>query len=242
MVSETHAGFQTTSWTLIEAVSTADHPRRRQALERLAERYWPAIYAHLRKSGVEREAAAELTQAFFADVVLGRDLFERAAAHRGKLRTLLLTALRHYRVDQHRRRAVRPDGAAIPLERFLAEEQFLSENGCPDATTAFERRWAVALLEEALHRCERYFLELGKSSHWRLFDAFVIAPALRAAEPPPLADLAEQHGFASAVHAASAVKVARKRMRLALREVCADTAADPEEQEAEYQRVVRLLS
>ncbi|MCK4871726.1 MAG: hypothetical protein KAS72_03270 [Phycisphaerales bacterium] len=61
-------------------------------------------------------------------------------------------------------------------------------------------------------------------------------------EPPPLADLAAESGFVSSVHVASAMKVVRKRMMMMLlREVAAETASDPADQQAEYQRVVEIL-
>jgi DNA-directed RNA polymerase specialized sigma24 family protein len=241
-VDQTHAKFGTTSWTLIEAAVEPQHPQHEQALTRLSERYWPAIYAHLRRRGMQPEAAAELTQAFFAEVVFGRRLFERARPGQGKLRTLLLTALQNYGIDQHRRRTARPEGASLSLDHLQDEEAFLAENVGESAATAFERRWAVAVLEEALARCEAYFEELDKESHWQVFHAYAILPALSGATPPPLSDLAGSLGFASAVHAASAMKVVRKRLRILLREVCADTARSHEEQDAEYDRVVQMLS
>ena len=61
-------------------------------------------------------------------------------------------------------------------------------------------------------------------------------------EPPPLSRLADELGFPSPTHVASAMKVVRKRMKLLLREVAAETAEDdPADQQAEYDRIIAML-
>ena len=85
--------FHTTRWTQIRQLRAGDEPARGEALEALVTRYWPAAYAYLRNRGHRQEEAAELTQAFFAEVVLGRDLFGRADQNNGKLRSFLLTEI-----------------------------------------------------------------------------------------------------------------------------------------------------
>ncbi|MCH8345038.1 MAG: hypothetical protein IH983_13775 [Planctomycetes bacterium] len=122
------------------------------------------------------------------------------------------------------------------------EERFLAREPEVDPEEAFERRLAMVQLEEALARCERSLVDGGLAKHWAAFDAFAVKPAIGAVSPPPLAKLAKELGFASAVHVASALKVVRKRFRLLLREVVAETAIDPADQEAEYRQVVSLLS
>lgn len=239
--SQTHARFYTTSWTLIDSLRDSAHPQHPQALERLVDRYWPPVYASLRRMGKNREEAADITQAFFADVVIGRGLFQDARAGRGKLRNLLRTAVKRYAIDQHRRNAARSDHRALSLDELSREEGFLAREPEGDADHVFERRWAVAVMEEAMARCEGYFNTADRRAHWMAFEAHVVRPAVSAESPPPLAELAGQLGFPSAVHVASAMKVVRKRFRMLLREVAAETASDPEDQEAEYQRVVELL-
>lgn len=239
---ETHAKFATTSWTLVAALQDKDHPGHGEALAALASRYWPPVYASVRRMGRNCQDAADLTQAFFADVVLGRRLFDQAEAQRGRLRTLLLTALKRFMIDEHRRRKCRPDEGCFSLDALEREERFLAREPELDPEEAFERRLAVAQLEEVLARCERSLVESGLAKHWAAFDAFVVKPEIHAVARPPLAKVAEELRFASAVHVASALKVVRKRFRLLLREVVAETVIDPADQEAEYRQVVSLLS
>jgi DNA-directed RNA polymerase specialized sigma24 family protein len=217
-------------------------PQHEAALERLTSRYWPAIYAHLRRKGESPEAAAELTQAFFTDVVLGRKLFAQAGSERGKLRTLLLTALQNYRIDRFRRERTRIDARCLSLDGFDREEGFLAADPEADAAAAFERRWAVAMLDEAMARCRAYLDSIDKPGHWRLFVDYVIRPARDGDQSPSMSELATRHGFASPVHAASALKVVRKRLRILLREVAAETAATPHDRDEEYQLLLQQLS
>ena len=60
-------------------------------------------------------------------------------------------------------------------------------------------------------------------------------------ERPVLRDLAKRHGFASAAHVASATKVVRKRLRMLIREVIAETAGDDDSLQAEYEYLASLL-
>lgn len=235
------ARFHTTSWTLIEALREAHHPRREQALALLSRRYWPALYATFRRLGKSREEAADLTQGFYADVILGRRLFEHADAERGRLRSLLITAVKRYAITAHRRQASRPDRAGLSLDNLGREEAFLDGDIGEAPEQAFERRWALALLDEALARCEASLRGEGLTRHWQAFEARAVRPALGSVERPSLARLAEQLDFASDAHAASALKVVRKRLDLMLREVAAETALDPASRQAEYDNIIALL-
>jgi RNA polymerase sigma-70 factor (ECF subfamily) len=241
-LQQTHARFGTTSWTLVGALRDENDQQQEAARDLVITLYWPPVYASLRRMGHNRERAAELTQAFFVEVVIGRGLLDQADAARGRLRSLLLTALKRFAIDQHRRQCARPDGDGLSLENLEREEGFLAREPARDADEVFERRWAVAVLEEALVRCERSCREAGLEKHWAAFEAFIVQPSIGAVEPPSLSRLADELGFASATHVASAMKVVRKRMKLLLREVVAETADDdPADQQAEYDRIIAML-
>ena len=237
----THSGFDTTNWTLIEALQDSQHAQHDHAMETMAQRYWPPVYAAVRRMGRDRDAAADLTQGFFADVVLARKLFDRAESEKGKLRTLLLTALKRYMIDQHRRETSRGGNHKLSLTDLIHEDSFLIKETATSIEDVFERRWAVAIMEEAMDRCRQHFLSSDKARHWEAFDRFSLQPATFGSAVPTLSVLAEELQFPSSVHVASALKVVRKRLRILLREVAAETAIDEEQQEAEYLRVVSLL-
>lgn len=237
----THSGFNTTSWTLIEALQDSRHPQHAYAMDTMVQRYWPPVYAAVRRMGRDRDAAADATQGFFADVVLARKLFDRAESQKGKLRTLLLTALKRYMIDQHRRDTSRGGDHQLSLTDLIHEDSFLSREASTSVEDVFERRWAVAIMEEAMDRCRRHFLSIDKPLHWEAFDRFSLQPATYGSEVPTLNKIAEELLFPSSVHVASALKVVRKHLQILLREVAAETAIDEDQQEAEYLRMVSLL-
>lgn len=241
-VGATHAGFQTTRWSLLGELRAEDPERRRAAAQRLSQTYWPAVYGFLRHRGLDRDAAEEATQAFFTDVVVGRQLLEGARPGNGLLRTLILKALRRYGIDQHRRGMARGAGRIVALDEAMVsgEEAAIGAargNGDTDPEAAFDKRWAAAQVDETLRRCREYF-ERGRAGHWALFEDRVLGPSLRMTTPTPLAELAVRLGFRTATDASAAVQVVKKRFEAILREVIGETAEDVEE---EYRVLVGLL-
>lgn len=240
MSNEGAGEFETTGWTLINELHGADDATRERIVARLTERYWSPIFVFFRRAGVPSAEAEDLVQGFFADVVLGRRLFERADASRGRLRHLFMQAARNYRRDVGRRER-RQARAVATTERLAVEERFADAD--PDASPelCYDRRWAVGALEEAIRRAEVRTARLGLDRHWKAFHEFVLAPCLGGVAPPPLEEVARQCGFASRTHVASALKVTRRHVRLALREVAADGTSSPEEAEAEHRHLLSLL-
>src|ERR1041384_7929473 len=73
-LERTNAAFGTTRWTLLERLCDGTEQQRREAMNEVIVAYWPPVYAAVRRMGRGREEAAEVTQAFFADVMLERAL------------------------------------------------------------------------------------------------------------------------------------------------------------------------
>lgn len=230
--------FRTTPWTLIEQLA-GDKGQRDRALDALLRTYWGAVYSYLRRRGHTMDEAAELAEGFFVHVVVSRELFDRADRAKGRLRSLLLTALRNYVADVRRHEGLRAGGRVRDVD--LAAEERLVAAGSADAGEAFDRRWALAALEEAARRCEEHFERAGKAGHWAVFHARVVGPAVRATNAPALEGLAAGHGFASAADAAAAVQTVKKRFEAILRGVVAETVRDEGEAASEFDDVLRVL-
>ena len=92
----TGQAFLTTHWSIIENVGTSDDDKNQALIGLLLSKYWKPVYCYLRRKGHDNEQAKDLTQGFFHDVVLGRNLIQKADQSKGRFRSFLLIALNRY--------------------------------------------------------------------------------------------------------------------------------------------------
>jgi RNA polymerase sigma-70 factor (ECF subfamily) len=145
--------FVTTRWSLIAAArsSSADG---RAALDELCGIYWEPLYAFVRHDRRRAPAdAADLTQAFFTEL-LARDDITGVDQARGRFRSWLLQSMRHFLSNETARLAtLKRGGGAIPisLDAAAAEQRYLREptDGL-DAEKLYTRRWAMITVQRAL--------------------------------------------------------------------------------------------
>lgn len=239
--SSTGAGASQTDWSMIHAAGGPD--RDSNALDRVARRYWPAIFAFVRSSGRDVHAAADLTQGFICDVVLGRDLLGRADPRRGRFRVLLATALRNYLREDHRRgtrRKRRPaDGAGLDLDPQVLDRVAPPQGASPQE--AFDRQWSVTLVHRVLDRVRAGCLDDGLDVHWAVFEQRVARPLLTGAPPTPYATLVAQHELADAGQAANHLVTIKRRFVRALDEEIRSTLGPGEDVEEEILTLLGAL-
>lgn len=210
----------------------------RQALERLCCLYWQPIYVYLRRCGHERHNAKDLTQGFFL-YLLEHDLLRKADPERGRFRSFLLGSLKFFVSNaQARERALKRGGGA----RFLPIEADSDETnaGYDPATNLtperlFERKWALAVIAQAMERLEAEYRRGGMSREFEL-----VQPHLSGDPEEQLSDLAGRLGKS---HAATRVLMfrLRNRFRRLVRAVIADTVSDLEQVESELRHLEAAL-
>lgn len=237
-IEQPRTAFVTTQWTALGQLNDEDERVRLKARDQLAAAYWQPIYTAATRLTRDREAALDLTQSFFADVILSRELFERADRSRGSLRSLIRSALRRYATDRWRRAHARNGDRSVTWSRFDVADR---RDGDGDADAAFDRQWALGLFEEALRRCEQHFVSSGKPQHWKLFAERVVQPALHAVEPPTFPTLAPMHGFESPASAAAVVQTVRRRFEAVFRAVIAETLCPGADLEDELRCVMECI-
>ena len=93
--------FSTTNWSVV-LEAQGKSPAAQEALEKLCRTYWRPVYSFIRREGTGPEEAEDLTQSFFA-LLLQRRNFENVRKEKGRLRSYLLTSLKHFLVSEHRR-------------------------------------------------------------------------------------------------------------------------------------------
>ena len=220
------------------AAGSSSTAERGRALEALCRIYWHPLYAYVR-AGYRVEDAQDLTQSFVSHL-LSKGALSVADRERGRFRTFLLTALKHYLIDDARRRAAIKRGGGRMMEPLGddAEEQYrmeLADSASPDVL--YDRGWARAVLAEALARLR---LEYASNAHGPGFEAlkkYIWGERSGVA----CADLGRELGMSE-----EAVKKAVQRMRRRfgelLREQVGGTLITPVDVDDELRYLLSLLS
>ncbi|MGC3991503.1 MAG: hypothetical protein QM796_17815 [Chthoniobacteraceae bacterium] len=146
--------FVTTRWTMIRRARGTDPTTARKALEELCQTYWYPLYAYTRRCGYAPPDADDATQGFFARL-LRLDSLGRVSGEQGKFRAFLLVSLKHFLADERdfASAAKRDARVTFSLNSTEAEERYRAvpaDGLSPDE--AFERQWAVTLLETVMRR------------------------------------------------------------------------------------------
>jgi RNA polymerase sigma-70 factor (ECF subfamily) len=232
--------FVTTHWSVVLSAREKDSPDSEAARERLCRTYWPPLYHYLRREGHSPHDAQDLTQEFLSRF-LHRDGLDSLKDQRGKFRSFLLTFLKHFLSDQRDRANAQKRGGGQPFISLDACETEEREAVSPvDGLTAdqlYDRRWARAVMAEAIKRLEAEYAARGKSALFaQLKD---LQPGERGEKN--YADIAALLGTTE-----QAIKNARhafnRRYAELIREEIAQTVDDPAEVEAEVQHLLQVFS
>lgn len=171
MAPPTRAQFDTTHWSVVLAAGHDNTSGGQEALAALCESYWFPLYAYVRRQGFDQDDARDLTQSFFASLLARRDL-RQVRPERGRFRSFLLAALRHFLINERKQRKAAKRGGGVPqlsLEWECAETTYLREPvdpGTPE--TLFNRRWASSTIAAALDRLRKVWRRAGKETEFEL--------------------------------------------------------------------------
>jgi len=232
-------GFQTTQWSDVLATREGTCEQAGAALENLCRAYWYPLYAFVRREGRTPADAQDLTQAFFARLLERRD-FEHVRRERGRLRSYLLAALRHFLANEWERARAQKRGGAltfVPLDETLAETRYAREPAAElSAENIYERGWALTVIDTALGRLEHEQATAGQADRFAALKSSLLGEA----DTPPQAETAARLGLNE-----NALKQAifrlRQRFRTLLREEIAATVASPLEIEEELGFLIAAL-
>ena len=151
------ARFPTTQWRLVLIAGGDSTPQAREALATLCRTYWYPLYGFVRRQGYSPEEAQDLTQGFFARL-LEKHYLRQYQRERGKFRSFLLAALKHYLANERDWAQAQKRGGrvhALQLDDVLRTgETRYSLEPRSDVTPEriFERQWALTILDRVLLR------------------------------------------------------------------------------------------
>jgi RNA polymerase sigma-70 factor (ECF subfamily) len=192
----------------------------------------------MRRRGHKYQEAQDLTQEFFAGL-LERKPLASADQSKGSFRSFLLTMVKRFLINEWNRSQAQKRGGGrhiIAMDALDAEARYAIEptdNLTPERL--FDRRWAMAVLDQVLARLELEHATRGKAE---VFDA--LRGCLADGPGAGYAHVAQKLGMSE-----GAVKVAahrlRRRYRQLLREEIAQTVDSPQEVEAEIRHLMDCL-
>jgi len=197
--------FRPTRWSQVRRAQGRDEESR-VALAELCEAYWMPVYHVLRRRGRSDDAAREMTQSFFAQVLEGGRL-AGADPSRGRFRSYLIGALRHFESDLWEREGRLKRGGAV-VEEPLGWDRVEEPMGAPWDDAVFDREWAAAVVARALVALGE---DYAASDRATLFKR--LRPAIDGGELGSQASLAAELGLTE-----GALKVAIHRLRRRFRE------------------------
>jgi RNA polymerase sigma-70 factor (ECF subfamily) len=236
--------LETTKWSEICEARTADAARRQAVVNNLIKRYWKPVYCYLRRKGYSNDSAKDLTQGFFHEVVLGRDLIQRADAAKGRFRTLLLTSLDRYVSDVCRKKATKK----------RAPKRGIVSLGVPELPSLppahaemrpdelFQYAWAADLLDRVLGEVKSECYSAGQGTHWEVFNSKVLVPIIDGSKPPSLAEVCAACGLDTQGKASNMIVTVKRRFGRVLQRHLRRSVQSDSEVEDELNNLIEALS
>jgi RNA polymerase sigma-70 factor (ECF subfamily) len=227
--------FATTCWSVVLAAG-GDSTRAQPALAKLCTAYWYPIYAFVRRQGEGTHDAQDLTQEFFARLI-ERGSLSGVVRERGRFRSWLLAAVKHFLVNEWHRshRQKRGGGATIVSLDDEAERRYLAEPVDPrSAEQLYDRSWAVTLLDKALGQLQEEWRAAGKLAQ------FDVLKGCFAGDRTSYAIIGETLGMTEGAVRVTVHRL-REQYRMLLRAEIAETVASPEDTDDELRHLFASL-
>ncbi|MCP4614240.1 MAG: sigma-70 family RNA polymerase sigma factor [Planctomycetes bacterium] len=236
--------FKTTQWSRILSLKTKDETRRRMILNNLTETYWKPVYCYLRSKGFDNDAAKDITQNFFFEIILGRELIQKADQSKGKFRNFLLVALERYVVSTLRYEGrIRRGGRAKVIHMVVPDlaNLYVPESS-PDPNHAFCYAWVSTLLDQVLTEIKEEYCSTQRAGHWEVFHLRVLAPIFENIKKPSYKEICEKHNIADESKVANMIVTVKRRFRSVLRRNLRNLARTDAEADEEFAEIFRILS
>lgn len=228
--------FATTQWSLVDMAKDdeASQTRAREALGELCRVYWFPLYAFVRGRGYSAVDAQDLTQSFFTGIIETGG-FESADRERGRFRSYLLGAMKHFLANEWHRGKTLKRGGRI---RFIEWDALDPEGRYGGASKQwdnpeqlFDCEWALEIVSGALQALCEEMAKAGKSDRFE-----VLKGSLTGEEEFPREEIAARLGIS-----VGAVKVAVHRLRQRYHKLLRAAIAETVSNEADLRDEMRYL-
>ena len=231
--------FPNTRWSVVLAATQRPSPESAAALDAICRAYWYPLYAYVRRCGQSPHDAQDLTQEFFCRLLEKRWL-ESANPEKGKLRTFLIVALKHFMSKEWRRAAAQSRGGGksrVQFDTAFAESRYAVDGTALAADETFDQQWALTLLDLTLSRLREEFVAAGKPGDFEVLKSCLMAERGGIDYVALAKRLGGNEGAARV-----AVHRLRKRFREVYREEISQTLADGADLDGELRHLAAALA
>ena len=239
--------FRTTHWTQVLA-ARGESAEAKFALRDLCEAYYGPVEAFVGRYRAGRDDARDLTHQFFAKLLEGNSL-KGVQRTRGRFRSYLLGAVKHFLSDQaDRTLAEKRGGGQTPQSLHASPSHDRSDRAehtpldvadphgfPPDAF--FDRHWALSIVEKAMSALQAESQDRGESPRFEVLRRWLIPSedGAMAAETARLLDMTDG-AFKVAVHRL------RQRFRQLVKDQIASSVDGPEALLEELDYLIQALT
>jgi RNA polymerase sigma-70 factor (ECF subfamily) len=231
--------FPNTRWSVVLAARLPASPESAAALEVICRDYWHPLYAYVRRCGQSPHDAQDLTQEFFRRLLEKRWL-DSADREKGRLRTFLVVALKHFMSKEWRRASAQRRGggqAGLQFDTAFAESRYCADNQTLAPDEIFDSQWALTLLDLTLTRLRGEFAAAGKPGDFEALKHCLMADRGAIDYAAVAKKLGVNEGAARV-----ATHRLRKRFRELYREEISQTLADGADLDAELRHLAAVLA
>ncbi|NQV31620.1 MAG: hypothetical protein HQ515_02950 [Phycisphaeraceae bacterium] len=237
----TKQAFLTTQWSLIENIQDG-RDQDEALIGSLLKQYWKPVYCYLRSKGHGNEQAKDLTQGFFHEIVLNRDLVARADQSRGRFRSFLLHALKQYAGKQGLKQKAQKRVEEKRMAFDMEEEPCLPESVSQStAEESYHYAWLSSLLERVLKEVKEDCVRQGMDIHWALFDKRVVWPTFDDRSAPSLNQLCESYDIEDVKKASNMIITVKRRFRATLMQHVRNTVLSQGQTTDELEELLQFL-
>jgi DNA-directed RNA polymerase specialized sigma24 family protein len=228
--------FPETEWTLLAQATLNGETSAGKALAEFCRRYRAPVLGFIIGRGIPHAEAEDLAHDFMVHL-MEKSTLRRADAARGRFRSFLIGALKRFLRDVHLHRARLKNGGGESRLSLDAPEMVAAPPALlPEDDRTFDREWALRLLHLTLDSISSEYQSEGQSEAYDVLRSYLPGSVA----PPPYEVSACRLGLTLSAFKTEVHRL-RKRFRERLQREVAATLSAPQEIDAEFSYLGRVL-
>jgi len=229
-------GFPSTRESLVLLLEKETSGERAEAVGKIYQAYWRPLWAFIKARRFDQVEGQDVLQEFFLTLIRS-DALSHFETRKARFRSYLLGALRHFIANYRRGQKTKKAGGDFKILAIEGLTELQMESVAyierESADVAFDRAWAMTLIEAVRNRIRNHYKDKGKLA---LFEA--LEPCLPGSESKLSYDeLAREFGVQPVSIRATASRM-RRQFGVFLRELVAQTVIDENDIEDELRHLM----